>query len=219
MVNVLCRPNLRAILVLLLALLAWAAVSMQLWVLVDAALASGKTALSGVRVFLSYFTILTNLLVAVVATAAIRTQPSPSFFYNPSIVGCATTSIVLVGLGYHLLLRDVWSPQGVAWWANILLHYVVPLGAVLHLMTYRSPRRVSLLAPLLWGLYPLLFLGYTLIRGAWVGSYSYPFLDVNVLGYARAVFNAAVLMVCFLGMGYAILAVLNCRGSHQLSGP
>lgn len=197
MMTMLRSSRIRAILVVLLALFAWVALLTQLWVLMDAALASGKTALSGVRTFLSYFTILTNILVAVVATAGIRPKLSSSVFYNPSIVGCATTAIVVVGLGYHLLLRDIWSPQGAAWLANVLLHYVVPLGAVLHLMTYHPHRRVSAQAPLRWCLYPLLFLVYTLIRGAWVGSYSYPFLDVATLGYPRVMFNAAALMVCF----------------------
>jgi hypothetical protein len=34
--------------------------------------------------------------------------------------------------------------------------------------------------------YPIAWLAYTFVRGAATGCYPYPFLDVNVVGYARA---------------------------------
>ena len=36
----------------------------------------------------------------------------------------AVTAIVLVGLGYHVLLRNIWDPQGAQWLADVLLHHL-----------------------------------------------------------------------------------------------
>jgi hypothetical protein len=65
--------------------------------------------------------------------------------------------------------------------------------------------------------YPLVYLVYTLIRGSVTGTYPYPFLDVCVIGYGRMLANAAVLLIAFLGMGLAIVAISRKLGQAKTS--
>src|SRR3954451_9229372 len=92
----------RTLLVLLLAAVAWFAVLLQLWLSVRLALDNGKTPAAGLVAYFGYFTVLTNIFMAIVATSgALSKASSASRFYRASVVGCATTSILVVGIVYH----------------------------------------------------------------------------------------------------------------------
>lgn len=182
------------------SVLAWAALILQGWLLVRTTLAAGGNVGGALVVLFGYFTILSNLFVALTAGAA-AFRPG-SWLASPSLRGCATTAIVLVGLGYHLLLREIWDPQGWQWLADNLLHYAVPAAALAYWLSF-PPSRAALPAPapLLWAAYPVAYLIYALIRGELLGSYPYPFIDVSEMGYARVLGNAAGLLLGFVAMG------------------
>ncbi|MGA8046237.1 MAG: Pr6Pr family membrane protein, partial [Dermatophilaceae bacterium] len=62
-------------------------------------------------------------------------------------------------------------------WDNTVLHYIVPVAMLVDYLLDRPRRRLSFRASLLWLIYPLAYAGYSLIRGAIVDWYPYPFLD------------------------------------------
>ncbi|WP_149194438.1 Pr6Pr family membrane protein [Luteimonas suaedae] len=202
------RPALAA-----LAIVSWAGVLLQLWLSVDMALANGKTAGDGVVAFLGYFTVLSNLFVALSATLplVVRSSGPGSWFGKPMVLGCATTAILLVGIAYHLLLRDVWAPQGLQLLADSVLHYVVPVSALAYWALYASRNRLGFLAPLVWCLYPAGYLIYALVRGAALGSYPYHFIDVTSLGYRQVLVNGFGLLVAFLVLGAFVVAITLIR--------
>lgn len=210
---------LRAVAPVLLAALAWSAVLLQLWLSVQLGFSTGKSLVNGVFIFLGYFTVLTNIFVALVASAgALSKNPAVPFcLYRPSVVGCATTAILVVGIGYHLLLRKIWSPQGAQLLADVLLHYVVPACALMHWLAYRPVERLSGRAPFIWCLYPLAYLVYALTRGGFLGSYPYPFIDVAALGYQQVLVNAAGLLAAFIGVGFAVLGLARFAASSRVS--
>ena len=193
----------------ILAAVAWLAVLFQLWLSVQLVIGNGKSIVDGIIVFLGYFTILTNIFVALVASAGARSNGPTLWLYRPSVVGCATTAILLVSIAYHLLLREIWSPQGAQLLADNLLHYVVPAGALLHWLAYRHTQRLTARAPLVWCLYPTLYLAYALARGELLGSYPYPFIDVPTLGYQQVLLNAVGLLGAFVGLGFAVLGLAH----------
>jgi len=201
----------------LLAAIAWSAVLLQLWLSVQLGFSNGKSLIGGLVVFFGYFTVLTNILIALVGTAGASGKNAKTlhWLYRPSMVGCATTAILVVGIAYHFLLRKIWSPQGAQLLADLLLHYVVPAGALLHWLVYRYSARLPGWAPLTWCLYPLMYLVYVLARGEFLGSYPYPFIDVAALGYPRVLVNTAGLMVAFLGLGFAVLGMARLVASRH----
>ncbi len=182
-----------------LSLLAWVALLLQLGLSLRLVHAQGGTAIDALVIFLGYFTILSNLFVALTAGASALSPDSR--LASPMLRGCATTAIVVVGLGYHLLLRQIWDPQGWQWVADNLLHYAVPIAALAHWLWFPPQVRLPKRAPLLWALYPAAYLGYALVRGEWIDAYPYPFIDVPALGYPRVFANAAGLMLVFLAAG------------------
>lgn len=204
----------------LLALLAWAALLLQLWLSLRLAQDKGLGAWFGLQSYLSYFTVLTNLFVALMATAGARRRlrDRPRGLYGIGVAGCATAAIVVVGLGYHLLLREIWDPKGLALLADLLLHYAVPVAAVLHWLAYPHVERLSWRAPLGWCAYPLLYFAYALLRGALLGNYPYPFIDVGLIGYGHATLNALGLLVVFVLVGLGVVAVSRARHRRMRHG-
>ena len=182
-----------------LSLLAWVALSLQLGLSLQLVRTQGGGIVDALVVVLGYFTILSNLFVALTA-GAVALSPG-SRMASPMLRGCATTAIVVVGLGYHLLLRQIWDPQGWQWVADNLLHYAVPIAALAHWLWFPPHVRLPKRAPLLWALYPVAYLAYALVRGEWIAAYPYPFIDVPALGYPRVLANAAGLMLVFLAVG------------------
>jgi len=207
----------RALAPMLLAAVAWFGVLLQLWLSVQLGFANGKSLVGGLVVFFGYFTVLTNVFVALVATAGAvsRNAPARPWFYRDTVVGCATTSILVVGIVYYALLRKIWSPQGAQLLADIVLHYAVPVFALLHWLVYRRDRRLGALAPLAWCCYPLAYLVYVLIRGEVLAAYPYPFIDVSQLGYRQVLINAAGLLAGFTALGFAVLALGRARSEPR----
>nr|WP_315184991.1 Pr6Pr family membrane protein [uncultured Albidiferax sp.] len=201
--------SVRRFLPALLAAIAWLAILLQLWLSVQLGFANGKSLVGGLVVFFGFFTVLSNIFVALVATSGAvgaRSGTTPRL-YRSTVVGCATASILMVGIVYHLVLRKIWSPQGAQWLADTLLHYVVPATALLHWLLYRPGARLAWHAPLLWCAYPLVYLAYVLLRGEWLGAYPYPFVDVAALGYRQVLVHSVGLMVAFIVLGYAVLGL------------
>ena len=196
----------------MLAALAWTALLLQLFLSLRLSLANGSGIVHGLWTYLAYFTVLTNLLVAVVAS---RGALAADGGRDAPWRGAAVTAIVLVGLGYHVLLRNIWNPQGAQWLADVLLHYAVPLAALLWWLALPPRLRIDAAAPLRWLAWPAAYAVYALVRGASSGFYPYPFIDVANLGYPRVAMNA-----CGLFAAYAVVAcVLIALGRWQARRP
>ncbi len=163
--------------------------------------------------FFSYFTNLSNLL----AAAALlfggwqllsRREPTPA---TDLLRGEAAICMTVVGIVFAILLRDV-DLGSLLPWVNAMLHYVMPLAMVAEWL--RWPPRAKLGAqqlPLLL-LLPVLYLVYTLARGAAVGWYPYPFLNPAIVGgYAGVAAYIAGIVVVFGVAGWALLALANRR--------
>lgn len=191
-----------------LALLAWAALALQLWLSLRLAAGNGQGPLHGLVLYLGYFTVLTNLLVALVATRGARMADGGR---DLAWRGCAITSILVVGLGYHLLLRHVWDPQGWQKIADIALHYAVPLAALLWWLAVPPRTRAAPAAPLRWLAWPVAYAVYALLRGPLVGSYPYYFIDVGTLGMPRVLAHLAGLLVVFVVAGYLVRLLALAR--------
>jgi hypothetical protein len=191
----------------LIALVAWFSVVLQLYLSLRLTDSMGIGTAEGLAIYLGYFTVLTNMLVAMTTTFPLVSPASTwgRFFARPTALGCTTASILFVGVAYFVLLRHIWNPQGLQLLADVLMHYAIPTAVViLSLITLRrAPLRWT--APLWWSLYPVGYFVYVLVRGLFIGRYPYPFIDASQLGYALTVRNAAVLWLAFLGLSYVLM--------------
>jgi hypothetical protein len=193
-----------------LAVLSWYALLLQLYVSITTALATRIPVPTAIVNYFSYFTILTNLLVALVLTLSLRKFSVDSFASRPTVQTATAAYITIVGIVFSLLLRNLWNTQGLQKIANVLLHDIIPILYVLHWIIWGRKSGLRFSDALAWLTYPLLYLAYSLIRGSIAGKYPYPFVDVSQLGYARVGLNSLVLMLAFLGISLLFIAVGRC---------
>jgi hypothetical protein len=150
--------------------------------------------------FLSYFTIQSNILVAVTGIWLVWDVSGTNRFWQV-LRQDALVGITITGVIYVTLLRPLVDLHGVARLTDIAFHYVAPIGALVGWVLFGPRGRISdrvLAWSLIW---PALYIGYTLAHGAAGSWYPYPFIDVGTLGYAVALRNGLGITVLILGVG------------------
>lgn len=191
----------------LIAIVAWLALILQLYIMLRNAETNGLTPLKATWNFLSYFTILTNLLIAV-CLSFILIKPASSagrFFSKPPTLGAVTLYIFIVGLTYNVILRSIWAPTGLQKWVDEALHVVVPLLFVVFWLVFVPKGSLKWVHPFRWLIYPAVYLVYALLRGEFSGFHAYPFINTAELGYNRVLLNAGGLMLVFLAAGFVLV--------------
>lgn len=152
--------------------------------------------------FFSFFTILTNSLVAIFfARLAWRIGfEKNTIAIQTSGLTAVTLYITVVGLVYQVMLRHLWNPTGVQMVIDELLHTVIPLLTLLFWVRYGHEEKLQLKQIAIWMIYPLIYLVYVLVRGHYSGFYPYPFISVPELGMNLVLIHALLLFLCFAGL-------------------
>ena len=149
--------------------------------------------------FFAYFTIQSNILVAVVSTVLVRDplldRPAWRVVRLAGLVG-----ITVTGLVHFFLLRPLLDLDGANWVADKLLHMVVPVLAVAA-WAWVGPRprftwREAAYA-LVW---PLAWLAWTLVVGQVDGWVPYPFLDASEEGWGSVAVVSVGITVLFVAL-------------------
>jgi hypothetical protein len=188
---------------IIIALIAWFALILQFYLQIVNRLTPVSEAV--IRYF-SYFTILTNLLVAICFTSLVVTDNKGNRFFNrPSTITAVTVYILIVGLVYNLVLRSLWDPQGLQLLADNLLHSLTPLLALIYWFVYVSTKEINWKQTGSWTLFPLVYLIYVMIRGSFSNFYPYFFIDASKLGYTKALTNAVYVTIAFFLISLLLL--------------
>ncbi|MGD9588635.1 MAG: Pr6Pr family membrane protein [Pyrinomonadaceae bacterium] len=165
--------------------------------------------------FFSYFTVLTNIIVALTTTAIAFVPDSKigRFTARATVQTAVAVYISIVGLVYSLFLRSVWDPTGWQAAADHALHDVVPLAYVIYWIIFAPKSGLGWSEPLKWLVYPLVYIAYSLTRGAFAMWYPYWFVDVTQLGYPQALTNTGSVLLAFalVGFVYVMIAKLFSR--------
>jgi hypothetical protein len=212
------RLTLRQRFVSVTALLAWAGLGIQLYLILLGRWELGASLLGGLVSFFSFFTVLTNLLVAVVLTWELTPRPSAvrRWFLLPSIRSGVAVSIALVSLAYNLLLRHLWQPEGWQFVADELLHDMVPVLYIAYWWRCVPKGSLRLGHIGLWMIYPLVYFAYVLLRGDLLAAYPYPFIDVASLGYPQVFINAGGILAGFVGIALGVVGLDRWLGRRSV---
>jgi len=202
----------------MLALLGWAGLSIQLYLILLGRWELGASLLGGLVNFLSFFTVLTNTLAAVVLTWELTQRESAvrRWFLLPAVRSGIAVSIALVGLAYNLLLRHLWQPQGWQFIADELLHDVIPVLFIIYWGLWVPKGTLRLAHIGLWMIYPLVYFAYILLRGDLLAAYPYPFIDVASLGYPQVFINAAGVLAGFVGIALGVVGLDRWLGRRSV---
>ncbi len=163
--------------------------------------------------FFGYFTIQGNIIAAVAfALSAIfifgkRAQPR----WLSYLRALATVIMAIVGIVYNTLLADAGLDGSFnVPWSNDILHIWIPIYAVADWVLFGD--RIKLPFARLWVMliYPVIWLGVILIRGASDGWVPYPFLD-PASGYASVAVYALIISAITILFGYGAYAVTRIK--------
>lgn len=161
--------------------------------------------------FFGYFTILSNALVAYSTWTLALGRDRDTAWWRvlrlDGLIGITVTFVVV-----QVLLRGLVELDGADLLADNLLHVAVPALAVIGWVVFGPRHRVrrSDLLPALG--FPVAWLVYTLIRGAIVDWYPYPFLDAAERGYGSVALTCLGIAVLFVA-----LAALAWKGDERLA--
>jgi hypothetical protein len=200
---------------IVMAVLGWLAIAVQMFLVVRVVTAAGQPAIDGVVNTLSYFTVFTNLLAAIAATASALRSSADTFLTRPSTISAIAVYMFVVGLIYSLVLRSLWEPTGLQRAADVALHDLLPILFVLYWLLFVPKGTLRWSQPVAWLIYPAAYVAYSLLRGAVTGKYLYPFADVTALGYPAVMFNAAIMLAGFLILGLIMVGIDHLVGRLQ----
>lgn len=168
----------------------------------------------GTRVvrFASYLTIWSNALAAG-TTAALALDPARDGRVFRVLRANGLVLVALSGIVHFFLLRPLLELDGADLLADRLLHVAVPVLTVAGWVAVGPRVRLGRgdLAPFL--AIPVVWIAYTLVRGAVVDWYPYPFIDVGEHGYVVVLLNSAGVGALMVAL-FAITAVAE----RELSG-
>ena len=186
----------------LIAIVCWAGLVVQF----SATYAHQHDVVATLWIIARFFTILTNLLLAIAMTGvAIGRKVSPF------ILGGLTLAILLVGVVYATLLAGLHELRGPALVADILLHKVSPVLMALWWLFFAPRAKLRWNAPIQWAIYPLAYFAYALARGQLDHRYPYPFMDVGKLGWVQTAINAGGIAMAFILAGFALVWIDSWR--------
>ncbi|WP_329062968.1 Pr6Pr family membrane protein [Amycolatopsis sp. NBC_01480] len=172
---------------------------------------TGSAVSVGVRLWrlFSYFTIQSNLIL-LAAALVLAARPAFDGRVWRVVRLDALLGILITGLVYAIVLAPDIHLTGWALTATIGFHYLSPWAAVAAwLLLGPRPGTGS------WGtvaaafLWPVAWLVYIFVQGAFTHWYPYPFMDVTKIGFGTAVRNA--LLVVVVALVFAALVKLLDR--------
>ena len=152
--------------------------------------------------FFSYFTILTNSMVAWFFISTLINKN-----LNSSKLTAVTVYITIVGLVYQLVLRQLWKPSGMQYLVDECLHSIVPLLVIIFWSLYSKNMLTPYRRITKWLLYPFLYFLFILARGSISGFYPYPFIDVSTIGYEKTMLNALLVLLLFIAIAVIFLFI------------
>jgi len=162
----------------------------------------------------AFFTIDSNLIVGgTTALLAVRTDRPSVTFRTFRLIGLV--AITVTGVVYHVALASLLDLDGIDQLGNQLVHTVVPLLAVLGWLMFGPRGQLSRQIAWLSLLFPVGWMAFTLIRGAVIHWYPYPFIDVAAIGYAKAALNAFWVALLLLGLAAGATALDARLGPRQ----
>ncbi len=189
------------------AALGWFALGLQ-YVLIVRDKTDGDPIAAAI-LFLSYFTLLSNVLVALAMTLPWLAPETGlgRYFLEPATRTAILVYIIVVALIYHYVLRQLWNPQGWQLAADTIEHVVAPILYGIDWLLFVPKGTLKFRSAFAWVGFPLAYAGYSLIHGALSGFYPYPFIDVTKLGSEKVLMDMGVLVGVFAGLGLLLVAL------------
>ncbi|MDE6583220.1 MAG: Pr6Pr family membrane protein, partial [Clostridia bacterium] len=164
--------------------------------------------------FLKFYTNISNYFVFAVSVIVLadnvkRVYKGEKEGYNKKIHNfkfITTVMILVTFLVYCILLGNPFSAEFWRNLGNLSYHVIAPVLFILDYILFEKKKTVSVFAPLLSVIIPLIYVVYVMILGVAIPDFEYPyfFLNVNKLGYGGVAVWVVILVVIFIAIGYIL---------------
>jgi hypothetical protein len=193
------------------AAVSFSGLALQSYINFNRGLQEGENPYLEVAQMLGFMTIWSNILVFLVFLAATSINSNKLFLIlrQPAVRAATALYIALVGLVYHLLLSHIYNPEGLGFYSNGLLHYIVPAGYFIYWVVSERKVHLPYLTSITWIAFPSIYTLFILAKGFFTQFYPYPFFDVNQWGYLSVLTNAVGLGVVYMVAGLILVALNN----------
>ena len=163
--------------------------------------------------FFSFFTILTNCLVAGFFSYLIYNnfKQKKATEFNFATLTAITVYITIVGLVYQILLSHTWNPEGLQKIINEILHFVNPILVLLYWFRNKKNYTLQYKQILPWLIYPLIYLVFVLIRGYFSNFFPYPFLNINTIGFQNVLINSIGMKFLFIIISILFVSISRLK--------
>ncbi len=178
------------------------------WLTLTSRMEGGDSLFGALAFLFTFFTVLTNLMMALCYVAALTNWGWLGWWNRPLARGLTVGSIVMVSVYYIFFLSDLEALTGIDNLLNIHMHYLAPWLFVLWwLLTppHGALRFVDVVRMLL---YPLGYVIVVMIRGMLVHEYPYPVLNVERLGYGPFALGCLGMLIGFVVI-YALTVLID----------
>lgn len=181
--------TLKRIATILAFVITFGALVFQVFLTVKSRLSNGDSLAGALVYYFTFFTILSNLMVAAIYLSDLVNWRWLAWWRAPWVRGMMAGAIVLVMLVYHFLLFgladfDIWFTI-----ADRILHYVDPTLYALWWLLFQPHGKLRWADLPKMLIYPSIYVIWAMARGAVVNEYPYPFLAADKLGYAQVLVN------------------------------
>jgi hypothetical protein len=176
---------------------------------------AAKGTLNPVNYF-SYFTIDSNLIATGVLLVGAASRGSDATPRLDLVRGAAVVYMSITGIVFTLLLSNTDVDTAIPW-VNSVVHELMPLVMLADWLVTPPAVRLQLRQGLLWLSFPLAWIVYTIIRGAMVNLYPYPFLNPVSGGYASVAVYCVAILVAMLVVSMLVVALANATGGGRRS--
>jgi hypothetical protein len=182
-------------------------------IVVQLASLASKATLNPVNYF-SYFTIDSTLIATGVLIAAALNRDRASTPRLDLVRGGAVVYMSITGIVFTLLLSNTDVDTAIPW-VNSVVHELMPLVMLADWLITPPAARLRLRHGLLWLSFPLVWIVYTIIRGAIVNLYPYPFLNPANGGYASVAVYCVAILIAMLVVGALVVVLANAAGGGR----
>lgn len=160
--------------------------------------------------FFSFFTILSNIFAA---TFFIYFGLTDNQSLKTQVVrGAVTLYMLMTGVIFALLLSGIENIRLTAVpWDNLVLHYIMPIVVVGDWLLNPPKKPLPRKAVYFWIVFPVAYVIYTLVRGAAVNWYPYPFLNPITSSYIQVVLTSVIIAVFVIVAAFGLRFYSNYR--------
>lgn len=157
--------------------------------------------------FFSFFTILSNMAaVAFLLFASVASEKTWSLVRTQQVRGAITLYMLMTGVIFAILLSGLKDVALTAVpWDNIVLHYIMPIVLIADWLLYPPRTKLSYKIVTLWAVIPVAYVVYSLVRGAVISWYPYPFLNATANGYPSVIITTLILAVVVIAAALGIV--------------